>query len=145
MTLAHTLSYIENNIFYVYLGDENELGKITGGYLFDKYNWTLITIFSLLISIPILAFFPFIPTLALLGVFLFSFVYALPVRLLSNLFKGRSALVFGIAELLILFQTFGEDKTLNSGWVSFFIMSLSGVSLVSVIFLIKLQKEPINV
>ena len=77
-------------------------GKGFGGLMADKFGWLKISALSLLISAPILAFFPSIPLLGLAGIFLFNITMPVTLAAIYRLFPSRPAFAFGIACMALL-------------------------------------------
>jgi FSR family fosmidomycin resistance protein-like MFS transporter len=78
------------------------LGKALGGVLGDRFGCTAVAVAGLAVSAPLLAFFPQIPSLVFLGVFLFNL--SMPVTLigLAEMFPGKVGFAFGLTTLALL-------------------------------------------
>ncbi len=105
------------------------VGKITGGISADKFGWLKMATITLIISIPLILFFPTNPILIVIGVFLFSMTMPLPIAALSNMLPGRSAFIFGIIEFFILFQYLGGYYQFTNQWVSLLIIVMATIAL----------------
>jgi MFS transporter, FSR family, fosmidomycin resistance protein len=78
------------------------LGKALGGVLADRFGWTVIAVGGLVLSAPLLAFFPSIPTIAITGTFLFNL--SMPVTLvgLAGILPGKAGFAFGLTTLALI-------------------------------------------
>lgn len=77
-------------------------GKALGGYLGDKFGWKNVSIFSLLISAPLLSFGANYPILAIVGMFLFNMTMPITLVSISNMLPGRPGFAFGLACLALI-------------------------------------------
>ncbi len=105
------------------------VGKITGGISADNFGWLKMATITLIISIPLVLFFPTNPILIVIGVFLFSMTMPLPIAALSNMLPGRSAFIFGIIEFFILFQYLGGYYQFTNQWLSLLIIVMATIAL----------------
>jgi FSR family fosmidomycin resistance protein-like MFS transporter len=99
------------------------LGKALGGILGDRFGWSTIAVSGLVISTPLLAFFPAIPALAIAGTFLFNL--SMPVTLvgLAGMLPGKAGFAFGLTTLALIagaLPAFTPLKTLTGGQVFIF-------------------------
>ena len=78
------------------------LGKCFGGILADRYGWTTVAIFGLVISLPMLAFFTPVPALIILGTFLFNLSMPVTLVCLAGMLPGKSGFVFGLTALALI-------------------------------------------
>jgi FSR family fosmidomycin resistance protein-like MFS transporter len=78
------------------------LGKSLGGILADRYGWIKVATAGLLISAPLLAFFPHIPAVAMLGVFLFNLTMPVTLACLAEMLPGKSGFAFGLTALALI-------------------------------------------
>ncbi len=78
------------------------LGKAFGGILGDRFGWTNIAVSGLVISIPLLTFFAQIPTLAILGSFLFNLSMPITLVCLARMLPGKNGFAFGLTALALI-------------------------------------------
>ena len=93
------------------------LGKAFGGILGDRFGWTRVTIFGLLIAAPLLVLGINIPFIAILGVFLFNLTMPVTLTVIANMLPGRSGFAFGLTTLALIigvFPTFTQLKPMLS-------------------------------
>lgn len=76
-------------------------GKALGG-LADKFGWMKVAVTSLIVSAPLLVFFPDVWYLAVLGNLIFQMTMPTTLTAFSNIFEGRSATAFGFACLALM-------------------------------------------
>ncbi len=76
-------------------------GKALGG-LADKFGWMKVAVTSLVVSAPLLVFFPEVWYLAVLGNLIFQMTMPTTLTAFSNIFEGRSATAFGFACLALM-------------------------------------------
>jgi MFS transporter, FSR family, fosmidomycin resistance protein len=76
-------------------------GKALGGVLGDKYGWTEVAVTGLAASVPLLIFFPQIPILAILGLFLFNLSMSITLTCLVRMMPGRNGFAFGLTTLAL--------------------------------------------
>lgn len=76
-------------------------GKALGG-LADKFGWMKVAVTSLVVSAPLLVFFPDVWYLAVLGNLIFQMTMPTTLTAFSNIFEGRSATAFGFACLALM-------------------------------------------
>jgi len=109
------------------------LGKAIGGILADKFGWIKVAVGALVLSIPFLIFGASIPTLAIIGMFLFNITMPITLVAISNILPGRPGFAFGITCLALItgaFPSFFPIKQILSGdWFIFSIISISALSL----------------
>ena len=72
------------------------LGKGLGGFLADKFGWTLTAVGSLAASIPLLTLGASIPALGIIGMFLFNITMPVTLTMMSNMLPGRPGMAFGL-------------------------------------------------
>jgi len=108
-------------------------GKLIGGFLADRFGWVKTAVFALLISAPLLAFFPAIPVLAIFGAFLFQITMPITLTALSNMLPGRSATAFGLTVFALILGAIpvylGVKPFLNNQWITLLLIILSASSL----------------
>jgi MFS transporter, FSR family, fosmidomycin resistance protein len=77
------------------------LGKIVGGMLTDRFGLQKVGVGGMLLSAPLLAFFPAVPILGLFGVFVLNF--SMPVTLIAvwKLMPNRRGLAFGLTTVAL--------------------------------------------
>ena len=104
-------------------------GKIFGGFIADRFGWIKTSVFALLISAPLLAFFQESPLLIIIGMFLFQITMPITVTALSNMLPGRSATAFGLTVLALLIGVIpsylGLQDFFNNQWIHLLIIVLS--------------------
>jgi len=109
------------------------LGKALGGILGDRFGFAKTAIGSLVISAPLLAFFPNSPLLVILGAFLFQMTMPIALTTLSNILPGRSAFAFGLSVLALIIGVIptymGFKAFLSNQYVILSIILLCALSL----------------
>jgi MFS transporter, FSR family, fosmidomycin resistance protein len=78
------------------------LGKAGGGILGDRFGWTTVAVAGLAVSAPLLTFWPQVPTLAILGTFLFNLSTPITLTCLARMLPGKSGFAFGLTALALL-------------------------------------------
>ena len=96
-------------------------GKALGGILADRFGWVRVAISALIISAPLLSFFPGIPLLAISGIFLLQMTMPITLTALSNMLPGRSATAFGLSVLALIIGVIpsysGAKPILDNKWI----------------------------
>lgn len=109
------------------------LGKGLGGILADKFGWIKISVWALILSIPLLSLASNIPILAIIGMFLFNITMPVTLVAISNTLPGRSAFAFGLTCLALIIGIspiiFGLKSTLNNSIAIFVIIFISSIVL----------------
>jgi MFS transporter, FSR family, fosmidomycin resistance protein len=72
------------------------MGKGLGGFLADRFGWTIIAVGSLILSIPLLTLGANIPFLGIIGMFMFNFTMPVTLTIISNLLPGKPGISFGL-------------------------------------------------
>ncbi|MDR2037789.1 MAG: hypothetical protein LBQ60_07695 [Bacteroidales bacterium] len=131
----------ENQFLYIWLISAIALGKVFGGILSDKYGLMKTGVGGLLISMPLLAFFPSIPVLGILGAFLFNFTMPVTLIAIWNILPQYKGLSFGLTTVALFIGSIpviiGRDSWLNNNWVVFFFIFLASVILFTVLRFVK--------
>ena len=131
--LSVVFPWKENQFLFLLLITAIALGKTFGGILTDKYGLIKIGVGGLFISAPFLAFFPSIPVLGLLGIFIFNFT--MPVTLIAILsvipkYKGLS---FGLASAALFIGSLpiiiDKDLWLKNDFMVFSLILLASIIL----------------
>jgi FSR family fosmidomycin resistance protein-like MFS transporter len=108
-------------------------GKALGGFLADKFGWSLISVSALIISAPLLAFGVNIPILAIFGMFLFNITMPVTLVAISNTLSGKPGFAFGLTTLALIFGALPIftplKNTLNTNIIIFTTIILSSVIL----------------
>jgi FSR family fosmidomycin resistance protein-like MFS transporter len=107
------------------------LGKALGGILGDRFGWTTVAVSGLIISAPLLAFFPQVPAIAILGIFLFNL--SMPITLIgvAEMLPGRSGFAFGLTTLALIIgalPTFTQSRALTSNQTFIFAAVLVSIA-----------------
>lgn len=111
------------------------LGKGLGGILADKFGWVRVAVGALILSIPFLVFGANIPTLAIIGMFLFNITMPITLVTLSNILPGRPGFAFGLTCLALLLGSFPSFFIINGALSnSYFIFSVIIISAISLYF-----------
>jgi FSR family fosmidomycin resistance protein-like MFS transporter len=109
------------------------LGKALGGILADRFGWMKVSVLSLLISAPLLAFGSEYPYLAIPALFLFNMTMPITLTAAANLLPGRTGFAFGLTTLALIIgalPSFTPLKAwLNQPIILLIIIVLSAVSL----------------
>jgi len=104
-------------------------GKFLGGILADRFGWKRIAVTALVISAPLLSFFPDYPVLALTGNFLLQMTMPITLTALFNIMPGKPASAFGLTVLALILGIvptyFGAQQFLNNQWIILVIIILS--------------------
>ena len=91
----------ENQSLFLILAAALALGKVSGGILADRYGLIKVGVGGLLISTPLLAFFPTIPALGILGAFLFNFTMPVTLIAILNVMPQNKGLSFGLTTVAL--------------------------------------------
>ena len=121
------------------------LGKALGGILGDKYGWTKVSVISLVVSAPLLAFGAMNPYLAIFGMFLFNFTMPITLVAISNTLPGRPGFSFGLTTLALIvgfLLTYTDLKTQLSTNLAIFVIIL--ISTVLLFYALKLYDSKIK-
>ena len=119
-------------------------GKIVGGILADKYGLIKTGIVGLLISIPLLSFYSFIPILGIIGAFTFNFTMPVTLIAISNILPQKKGLSFGLTTVAIFIGSLpailGNNTWFENDFTIFAFILLSTIILyLALIFLGKLK------
>lgn len=78
------------------------LGKALGGILGDRFGWIAVAVSGLVLSAPMLAFFPQIPVVAIAGIFLFNL--SMPITLIgvAGMLPANHGFAFGLTTLALI-------------------------------------------
>jgi FSR family fosmidomycin resistance protein-like MFS transporter len=125
-------------------------GKAFGGFLADRFGWARVAISALILSAPLLAFFPDIPLLAISGIFLLQMTMPITLTALSNMLPGRSASAFGLSVFALIVGVIptylGAKPFLDNKWIILTIIFLSaGFLSISFCFLYNYFKSNLNI
>ena len=96
------------------------LGKGLGGWLADKFGWTLTAVGSLVVSIPLLTLGAGIPVFGIIGMFLFNITMPVTLTMVSNMLPGRPGVAFGLTCAALVLGTLPAFTQLQTGlnnWV----------------------------
>jgi len=127
--LGTVFMWESHTVYFLALALAVAVGKISGAIFADRYSWLKTIALSVFIAIPIVVFFANIYLAALVGTFLFSFAFAMPLVALSNMLAGRKAFVFGLVEFMILFQYVGGISLISQPWLALPLLIFSTVAL----------------
>lgn len=100
--LAINFPWKSNIILLLLLTLSVASGKAIGGYLSDKFGWLRISMISLLISAPLLAFGANTPVIGIAGIFLFNVTMPVTLVAISNLLPGRPGFSFGLTTFALI-------------------------------------------
>lgn len=78
------------------------LGKALGGILGDRFGWAAVAVTGLIVSAPLLAFFAHLPSLAILGTFLFNLSMPITLICLAEMLPGKNGFAFGLTTLALI-------------------------------------------
>ncbi len=95
------------------------MGKLTGGFLADKFGMFNIAVLGLLISVPLLKL-GNIPFFAMLGMFFFNLTMPVTVTALSNMMPKYKGFSFGLTTLALLIgflPVFKQYKIVQSSFL----------------------------
>jgi MFS transporter, FSR family, fosmidomycin resistance protein len=108
-------------------------GKALGGILADRFGWTKTAIIALVVSAPLLAFFPSVPVIAIVGSFLFQMTMSITLASLSNMLPGRPATAFGLTVMALFIgivpSYLGAGAFLSKQWAILTIIFISAGAL----------------
>jgi FSR family fosmidomycin resistance protein-like MFS transporter len=78
------------------------LGKGLGGILGDKFGWIAVAVSGLVLSAPMLAFFPQIPAAVIAGIFFFNM--SMPITLIgvAGMLPANPGFAFGLTTLALI-------------------------------------------
>jgi FSR family fosmidomycin resistance protein-like MFS transporter len=119
------------------------LGKGAGGLLADKYGFVFIALFGLIVSAPLIIFFPGMPLLAIIGVCLFQFTMPVTLAATYRLLPGRPGLAFGLPCLALIIGALPvllQQQKYFSG--TYFL--LASFAIISVITFFALKLSPVR-
>ncbi len=115
--LSLVLPWKSNIVLFLALTGAVVLGKALGGILGDRFGWTAVAVSGLILSAPLLAFFPQIPAIAILGTFLFNLSMPITLVCLVEMLPGKSGFAFGLTTLALIIgalPTFTQLRVLTS-------------------------------
>jgi FSR family fosmidomycin resistance protein-like MFS transporter len=107
------------------------LGKALGGILGDRFGWGAVAVTGLILSVPLLTFFPHVPALAIAGLFLFNLSMPVTLICLSEMLPGKEGFAFGLSALALIIgagPTFTQLHVLTSRQMSIFIAILVSIA-----------------
>jgi len=90
------------------------LGKGLGGWLADRFGWTLIAVGSLIASIPLLTLGAAIPACGMIGMFLFNITMPVTLTMMSNMLPGKPGTAFGLTCAALFLGTLPAFTTLQT-------------------------------
>lgn len=137
----------ENQVLYILLIAAVALGKIGGGVLADKYGLMKIGVGGLIVSLPLLSFFPHIPLLGILGTLVLNFTMPITLIALLNVLPDNKGLSFGLSTTALFIGSLpvilGYTGWIESSWSVFSLIFLASVLLFAAFYLMnKLKYEP---
>jgi FSR family fosmidomycin resistance protein-like MFS transporter len=91
------------------------LGKGLGGFLADRFGWTLTAVGSLVLSIPFLIAGVNIPVLGMMGMFLFNITMPVTLTVVANMVPGKPGTAFGLTCAALVLGTLPAFSTLQPG------------------------------
>lgn len=119
------------------------MGKIFGGILADKFGLLRTGVGGLLISVPLLSFFPVIPFCGLMGAFVFNFTMPVTLLAILSVMPKNKGLSFGLTSAALFIGSLptilGKDMWLKNNSVVFSSILMSAIVLFAV--LISIQKN----
>jgi FSR family fosmidomycin resistance protein-like MFS transporter len=78
------------------------LGKALGGFLADRFGWSVVALSGLALSAFLLTFFAPNPALAIAGTFLFNLSMPVTLACLADMLPGKSGFAFGLTALALI-------------------------------------------
>jgi FSR family fosmidomycin resistance protein-like MFS transporter len=78
------------------------LGKALGGILGDRFGWIAVAVSGLVLSAPMLAFFPQIPLVAIAGIFLFNLSMQITLIGVAGMLPANHGFAFGLTTLALI-------------------------------------------
>lgn len=78
------------------------LGKALGGFLADRFGWSVVALSGLALSAFLLTFFAPLPALAIAGTFLFNLSMPVTLACLADMLPGKSGFAFGLTALALI-------------------------------------------
>jgi len=78
------------------------LGKALGGILGDRFGWIAVAVSGLVLSAPMLAFFPQIPVVAIAGIFFFNLSMPITLTGVAGMLPGKEGFAFGLTTLALI-------------------------------------------
>jgi MFS transporter, FSR family, fosmidomycin resistance protein len=110
-----------NQHLYVTLVAALALGKVLGGILADKYGLMIVGVGGLLLSTPLLAFYPTVPLLGIIGGVVFNFTMPVTLIALLNVMPDKKGLSFGLSTVALFIGSLpsllGSDTWLRNEYV----------------------------
>jgi FSR family fosmidomycin resistance protein-like MFS transporter len=106
------------------------LGKALGGVLGDRYGWTRVALTGLMVSAPLLAFFPHVPSVAIVGAVFFNLTMPITLTCLAEMLPGKKGFAFGLTTLALIigaWPTFTQLRVFTSSRL--FVFSVIVVSI----------------
>lgn len=91
------------------------LGKGLGGFLADRFGWTLTAVGSLAASIPFLIVGINIPVLGMIGMFLFNITMPVTLTAVANMIPGKPGTAFGLTCAALVLGTLPAFSKFQSG------------------------------
>src|SRR5690606_4965100 len=92
ISLSIEFPWKENKTLLLVLVSFLALGKIFGGVLADKFGLIKVGIGGLLISAPLLAFYSAVPSIAIIGAFIFNFIIPITLIAILNVIPNNKGL-----------------------------------------------------
>ena len=125
-------------------------GKAFGGLFADRFGWVRVAVSALILSAPLLSFFPDSPLLVITGTFLIQMTMPITLTALSNMLPGRSATAFGLSVFALIIGVIpsylGAKPFLDNKWIILTIIFVSaGFLLLSFHFLTNYFKSNLNI
>ncbi len=129
--LSLVLPWKSDPVLLVILTGAVVLGKALGGILGDRFGWTAVAVSGLIVSAPLLAFFPQIPAIAILGIFLFNLSMPITLICLAQMLPGKSGFAFGLTTLALIIgagPTFTQLRVLTGNQMFIFATILISIA-----------------
>ena len=125
-------------------------GKAFGGLFADRFGWVRVAVSALILSAPLLSFFPDSPLLVITGTFLIQMTMPITLTALSNMLPGRSATAFGLSVFALIIGVIpsylGAKLFLDNSWIILtIIIASAGFLLLSFHFLNNYFKSNLNI
>jgi len=122
-------------------------GKVFGGIIADRFGLIKVGVGGLLISAPLLAFFPSLPVIGILGIFVLNFTMPVTLVALLSIMPDRRGLTFGLASAALFVGAFpiliGRNDWIKSDSVVFSILLFASFILYAALYFIDIRK-PLN-
>ena len=124
----------ENQSLYLTLITAIALGKVFGGVLADKFGLMKVGVGALLVSAPLLAFFPVVPILGILGGFVLNFTMPVTLIAIFNIIPKYKGLTFGLTTVALFIGSIpiiiGYDTWLKNELIVFTFILISAISFI---------------